>query len=252
MIILLMITIVLGLTIFSFVKIIQKQQFRYLFIMLICPIAEFIIILNDYSNFKFPVLNNLKSLLFTITISFLPFIISIIYLFIKKEATVFKMLYGFFLLIVTGYFCMCLLLFSTFSGMFFYSYTTDVNNYLVFDEKITTLLPYDISYFPEDIKDKNVIEYKYLFKTIIDAIYDVELKIKYTDEDYKKEFDKIQNNEEFKQLSDRGLVFIKKEENYCSDDCFLNYIGFDEENKTILYAMTHREGNTQGIPDYFK
>ena len=62
----------------------------------------------------------------------------------------------------------------------------------------------------------------------------------------------MKSNEDFKQLSDRGLVFIKKEENYCSDDCFLNYIGFDEDNKTVLYAMTHREGSNKGIPEYMK
>lgn len=51
-----------------------------------------------------------------------------------------------------------------------------------------------------------------MFKTMIDATYDVELKVKYTNEEYEKELDKIQNNEEFKKLSDRGLVFIKKRE----------------------------------------
>ncbi len=252
MIILLMLLIIIGIMIFSFVKIIHKRQFRYALFMLICLLAPIAILLNDYFSFKYPVFNNAKLLLFSFAISLIPFVISVIYLQIKKNLKIFKILYGLVMLIPSGYFCLCMLLFSVFSGMYFYSYTTDINNYLEFDNDIKRLLPYDISYFPNDIKDKNVIEYKYMFKTMIDATYDIELKVKYTDEEYEKELDKIQNNEEFKQLSDRGLVFIKKEENYCSDDCFLNYVGFDEENKTVLYAMTHREGSTHGIPDYFK
>ena len=199
LLILLMLLIIIGIMIFSFVKIIHKRQFRYSLFMLISLLAPIAILLNDYFSFKYPVFNNAKGLLFSFAIFLIPFVISVIYLQIKKNLKIFKILYGLVMLIHSGYFCLCMLLLSVFSGMYFYSYTTDINNYLEFDNDIKRLLPYDISYFPSDIKDKNVIEYKYMFKTMIDATYDVELKVKYTDEEYEKELDKIQNNEEFKQ-----------------------------------------------------
>lgn len=148
----------------------------------------------------------------------------------------------------------CLLFFwlsCAFSGFYFYSSTTDVSNYLKFDEKVKNLFPYDISYFLQSLDNLNVIEYKYEFTKFIDARYDVLLIIQYSLEDYNKEYERIKSLNGFINTKDSTTKFIKND-NYCNYDCFLKCIGFDDEKNTVIYVMTHREGNTHGISDYFK
>lgn len=141
MIILLMVLIIIGVMIFSFIKIIQKHQFKYVLFMLTCLLAPIAILLNDYFSFKYPVFNNEKISLFSFIISLIPFVISVIYILVKMDSNLFKIIYGLVMLIPSGYFCLYMLLLSVFSGMYFYSYTTDINNYLEFDNDIKRLLP---------------------------------------------------------------------------------------------------------------
>lgn len=70
-------------------------------------------------------------------------------------------------------------------------------------------------------------------------------------EDYDKEYERIKSLNGFTNTKDSTTKFIKND-NSCNYDCYLNYIGFDDEKNTVIYAMTHREGNTHSIPYYFK
>lgn len=244
------ILILLLLSIFSYLMIIKNLKLKYSLFLLSYPFIEILLILNEYLFFKYPVFMA-KNVTGPIIISFLPFIISIIFILIKKNKTIFKFIYGLFLCAASLY---CLLFFwlsCVFSGLYFYSGTTDVSNYLKFDEKVKNLFPYDISYFPQSLDNLNVIEYKYEFTKFIDARYDVLLIVQYSLEDYNKEYERIKSLNGFINTKDSTTKFIKND-NYCNYDCFLNYIGFDDEKNTVIYAMTHREGNTHGIPYYFK
>lgn len=242
--------IIALLTIFVYILIKKHKKIKYTFILLIYPFIELILIIFERLNFKYPVLR-VDHAIITTAISLLPFCFSYIYLLIKKNCLIKDIIYGLLLLIVSNY---CLLWYSVlyvFNGTFYYSYTTDKTNYLKFDEKIKDLEPYDISYFPTNISNLKVIKYKYELTTSIDTKYDIELIVQYSEKEYENEYKRIKSLDKFINIKDSTTKFIKKE-NYCEYDCYLNYIGFNKEKYTVTYAVTHREGDSYGIPKYFQ
>jgi hypothetical protein len=167
----------------------KKKERKTLYITIIISLLLFLIILfNEKLKYKYATIDASSYILYLFLFLLLPTIIYYIYYKTKKDNALIRksfILVSSICWVFVGLFSLLLFAF----GGIMKSETTNIKNYLIFDKDYI-----DVSYFPKQLKDFDVISYYYSFSKIFDYRYEVYLEVKADDNIYQRIFEEISNN----------------------------------------------------------
>ena len=135
-----------------------------------------------------------------------------------------------------------------FPSLFFISETTDINNYLKFDDGYG-----DVKYFPQDLEDNDMkpISYYYNYVKNFDVRYEVYLEVKIDDKKFQEIYDEMYTESRLIMCNSKEY-YITRENNYIGDSrTNLNLIIFDKNNSIITYHKIYSEYKYNKPPHNF-
>ena len=220
----------------------KKKEKKTIYIILIVSVSLLgFLFLSGWLRFKYPTLYDLNSILFIIPMFTLPTIIYYIYYKTKKDNSFIRISFAIVNTFCWLYVGMFSLLMFAFGGLF-KSETTNIKNYLKFDEDYI-----DASFFPKKLDNFNVISYYYSFTHYLDYRYEVYLEVKVDNEKYQEIFNEISSNSKLV-LDNEKKYYAVGDKNYINNDYKdINFVIFDKDN-TIIYQRAFAQYNDKTIP----
>ena len=220
----------------------KKKNKKIIYVILIISLfLLFLLSLNGWLRYKYPTFDKLYVFFFTTSLFLLPTLIYYIYYKTNKDNTFIRISF-----VIVNTFCWCyigifsLLMFAF--GGFFKSETTNIKNYLKFDDDYI-----NASFFPEKLDDFNVISYYYSFTHSLDYRYEVYLEVKVDDDKYQEIFNEISSNSKLVLDSEKKYYAIGNV-NYINNDFKdIHFVIFDKDN-TIIYQRAFAQYNDETIP----
>lgn len=222
----------------------KKKSKKILYATLIIEILFIVIIMiNSYSNYKYPSFSLEKVLSFIFCCS-IPSISYLIFYKVNNKIieTIMKFVNAFSWVSL----CFGFLLTLLFSSIFFVSETTNIDNYLNCDDNYC-----DVSFFPQDLEGLKPISYYYNYNKIFDVRYEVYLEIKVDDNKYQEIYNKTLTNSRLI-MNNNNEYFITGNNNYIEDSrTNLKLIIFDKNNNIITYHKIWSEYKYNKAPHNF-
>ena len=220
----------------------KKKEKKIIYIILIISLLLLLFLnLNGCLRYKYPTFDKLYEFFFTTVLFLLPTLIYYIYYKTKEDN---RFIYISFLIVNT--FCwiyigiFSLLMFAF--GGFFKSETTNINNYLKFDDDYI-----NASFFPKKLDDFNVVFYYYSFTHTLDYRYEVYLEVKTDNDKYQEIFNEISNNSKLVLDNDKKYYAIGDKNLINNDYKDIHLVIFGKDN-TIIYQRAFAQYNDKTIP----
>ncbi|MDR1003115.1 MAG: hypothetical protein LBL82_07600 [Oscillospiraceae bacterium] len=194
---------------------------------------------------KYAHVNNWKAFLIGCVVATLPAILSGIYLVfrIALEHTCFIKA----LIFIIMPFSLASMLFI---GFIFNSQTSDIKNYLQFDDTVELVSDYE--FFPEKIPESaENTEYFYRYVDFWWS-YDIYLKVKLSESDFEEE--KLRIGKQYPEaeiVNNNGAIEYRIK--YYDGDYFYKFVSFSEQDLTVTYICSYSvEGYSGGDTPYFE
>jgi len=221
----------------------KKKEKKTIYIILsISLVLLMLLVISGMLRYKYPKFYGSDSIIFIIIIFILPTVVYYIFYKTKKDNSFIRISFA-----IVNTFCwiyVCILSLAMFFAIvgFFKSETTNIKNYLKFDEDYI-----NASFFPKKLDDFEVISYYYSFTHYFDYEYEVYLEIKSDDNKYQEIFNEISSNSKLV-LDDDKKYYTIGDENYINNDYTdINFIIFDKDN-TIIYQRVFSQYDFKTIP----
>ena len=220
----------------------KKKEKKTLYITIIISLILFLLLfINEKLKFLYAVIDDSSVVLYIFLILLLPTLIYYIYYKTKKDNALIR---GSF--IIVSSFCwvfigfLSLLVFAF--GGFIKSETTDIKNYLKFDEEYI-----DSSFFPKKLDDFEVISYYYSYTHSLDYRYEVYLEVKTDDNKFQEIIDDISKESKLILDGDKKYYAIGDKNYISNDNKDISFVIFSKNN-TIIYQRAFSQYNDKTIP----